>query len=571
MKIKNFSIRIILIITILMILPGSFIYTGTVSGNILSEPNKTAKLIHNQKRSHKFGKTALFDFNYKPAGNDNSSSFVSESVFMKLNRNTMKQLFNVKDENILLEIPVSETESQKLELTRSYPLSDDFILCDIKSRNEKIIRNFPDGLHYRGIIKGNDNSVVSVSIFENFIMGIISDSRGNHILGSVKDSDNSYSDNYIYYNDSDLKILSGFKCGTDDFDPKFYKQEISGNNYINEFNPSDNPDALTVKIYFEADYQTYLDNDSDIELTADFIAGMFNSVAVLYQNEDIPVAIKAIGIWTVPDPYINLSESFDILSAFGELTQNDFEGSLAHLVSTRPDDLGGIAWIRVLCADYNSADYSGRYAFSNIYNSYEKYPVYSWTVNVVAHETGHNFGSKHTHACVWPVGPGGSIGAIDSCYYAEGNCFPAPRPAFGTIMSYCHLWEGAGGGVNFLLGFGPLPGDTIRLRYNQAPCLQRTLNSSEVPLSFGLFQNFPNPFNPETVIKFALPEDAFVTLKVYDISGRQVADIIENKFFGSGFYSQRFSADDYSLSSGIYFYRIDAGKFNESKRMVFIK
>ncbi|MBK9226685.1 MAG: hypothetical protein IPL67_06475 [Ignavibacteria bacterium] len=80
--------------------------------------------------------------------------------------------------------------------------------------------------------------------------------------------------------------------------------------------------------------------------------------------------------------------------------------------------------------------------------------TYSWTINVVTHEMGHNLGSRHTHSCTWPVGNGGALGAIDSCYNAEGGCFPNPRPRIGTIMSYCHLWPtNQGGGVNLASGF----------------------------------------------------------------------------------------------------------------------
>ena len=68
--------------------------------------------------------------------------------------------------------------------------------------------------------------------------------------------------------------------------------------------------------------------------------------------------------------------------------------------------------------------------------------VYKRQVEVMAHETGHNFGSNHTQACVWPSLPGGNIGAIDSCVDAEqGSCFSQTRPnPNGTItVSYTHL------------------------------------------------------------------------------------------------------------------------------------
>ncbi|MEO6695065.1 MAG: M12 family metallo-peptidase, partial [Ignavibacteria bacterium] len=362
-----------------------------------------------------------------------------------------------------------------------------------------------------------------------------------------------------------------FKCGVEGREETFIKAINSAQKYAVENSNTDNS-ALPVKIYFEADYQMYLDGQNNTQNVSNFITGMFNSVKTIYQNENIPVEISSIGVWTATDPYRNITDSYEILKSFGRLNQNDFQGNLAHLLSTRNEGLGGIAWIRVLCADYNPNDFSGRYAFSNIDPGYNNFPTYSWTVNVVAHEMGHSFGSMHTHACVWPAGPSGAIRAIDSCFTAEGGCFPVPRPRIGTIMSYCHLWTAAqGGGVNLSAGFGQLPGDTIRLRYSQAGCLTRLLNSSEAPASFSLAQNFPNPFNPSTIIRFALPKESIVTLKVYDVNGRLVATLIENESYNTGFYDKAFSSGEYKLSSGIFFYKLDTGDFTEVKRMVLIK
>lgn len=89
-----------------------------------------------------------------------------------------------------------------------------------------------------------------------------------------------------------------------------------------------------------------------------------------------------------------------------------------------------------------------------------------------------------------------------------------------------------------------------------------------IPTEYALKQNFPNPFNPETNIQFDLPDNNFVSLKIYDIMGREVA-ILVNEFKNAGKYIASFNAA--SLSSGIYFYKIQAGNFIETKRMILIK
>jgi hypothetical protein len=89
------------------------------------------------------------------------------------------------------------------------------------------------------------------------------------------------------------------------------------------------------------------------------------------------------------------------------------------------------------------------------------------------------------------------------------------------------------------------------------------------PKSFKLNQNYPNPFNPITKITYELPVNSKVTLKIYDVLGREVANLITNKFETAGVHEIQWNASGFS--SGIYIYRIEAGKFADSKKMVLIK
>lgn len=86
--------------------------------------------------------------------------------------------------------------------------------------------------------------------------------------------------------------------------------------------------------------------------------------------------------------------------------------------------------------------------------------------------------------------------------------------------------------------------------------------------TFKLNENFPNPFNPSTKISFEIPEASNVTLKVFDITGREVASLI-NGFLNSGIHEISWNASE--LSSGVYFYRIQAGSFTKTKKMHLIK
>ncbi len=89
-----------------------------------------------------------------------------------------------------------------------------------------------------------------------------------------------------------------------------------------------------------------------------------------------------------------------------------------------------------------------------------------------------------------------------------------------------------------------------------------------LPVSFSLDQNYPNPFNPSTVIRYSLKEDSFVSLKVFNVVGQEVAKIV-NQNQKAGRYEVNFNASN--LSSGVYIYQIKAGSFISSKKMVLLK
>jgi hypothetical protein len=86
--------------------------------------------------------------------------------------------------------------------------------------------------------------------------------------------------------------------------------------------------------------------------------------------------------------------------------------------------------------------------------------------------------------------------------------------------------------------------------------------------NFRLDQNYPNPFNPVTTIRYQIPEQSFTTLKVFDLLGREISTLVrEDKSPGN--YEVRFDAS--GLPSGIYFYKLQVGKFNETKKMILLK
>ncbi len=139
--------------------------------------------------------------------------------------------------------------------------------------------------------------------------------------------------------------------------------------------------------------------------------------------------------------------------------------------------------------------------------------------------------------------------------YAQGNSWGSTNP--DTIAARI-----------FDIADNPALGPVI---YNPVITNIQTI-SSGIPNVFILRQNYPNPFNPVTKIEFELPVDAKVTIKIFDLTGREVSSLL-NESRAAGFYSVNFNAS--SLSSGVYFYRITAEgisqKFDVTKKMMVIK
>jgi hypothetical protein len=115
------------------------------------------------------------------------------------------------------------------------------------------------------------------------------------------------------------------------------------------------------------------------------------------------------------------------------------------------------------------------------------------------------------------------------------------------------------------------------MRFFKSQIITRVNNeiSDRVPQNFYLYQNYPNPFNPATVISYQLPVNSYVTLKVFDLIGREVA-VLVNERKDAGRYSVEWnarlrSANFGGLASGVYFYTLQAGEYRDTKRMLLLK
>ena len=359
--------------------------------------------------------------------------------------------------DVLLELRKADQGLIRLELPTPLNIQLDLYRADVFSDEAKIKTSdgqsfTPNPKHqfYRGIISGNPNSLAIVSVFEDRVQIVFSDQHGNKRIQQTTEG------RYLLYADEDILIPKNIRCFTDD-------TNVSNNTNENNESPNRNMTGNCVEVYVECDFKSYQDNGSSVPNTEEWVAELWNEVITLYENEDIPVSVSDVLVYTsaADDPFDLLNTTSEVLFAFqAHIASITYNGRLAHLLSTRGLG-GGIAILDVLCSNTNQVAFS-----SSLSTNIVPVPTFSWSVECVTHEMGHNMGSRHTHACVW----NGNNTAIDGCGPAAGyneGC-TAPLPVTGTIMSYCHLVSGVG--INFNNGFGPQPGDLIRNRYNNASC-----------------------------------------------------------------------------------------------------
>ncbi|MBS7787613.1 T9SS type A sorting domain-containing protein [Flavobacterium sp. CYK-55] len=377
---------------------------------------------------------------------------VDKASMAELQLDVLHQLMTDHKNTLEITVPYQQ-KSITLQMYRADVLAEGFHVDTPTQRNI----GYAPGLYYRGIIKGDQNSLVAFSFFNDELYGVISaEGIGNIVVAKIRKQNNT--SNYLVYSDAELKINHNFNCHTRDNTETTTTTADRSNSALSQ---------RCVTIYFEVDNDLYQDNNSNSTTTTNWMTAVFNNVQTIYSNDGITTAIKSIYIWTTADPYDGIgTSSSDYLFKFNEV-RPVFDGDLGQLVGRDDGGLGGVAvGINGICTQDN-------FSYSDLSIDYNTVPVFSWTIEVITHELGHLMGSPHTHACVW----NGNNTAIDGCgptansSYAEGSCDTGPVPSNsvkGTIMSYCHLLNV---GINFSNGFGPQPAARILGKVNGGTCL----------------------------------------------------------------------------------------------------
>lgn len=440
--------------------------------------NQLYRFVQNQRSILKnpVEEVQIFSVVQDPSISAQLNSTLNGFILYDIQHEKVNQLFNQRPSSLHFIIPANNREYQLELVQHNINTSGDYKTETVGEGSSSLTVSHDQGLHYRGYINGDPNSIAGLSVFENGdVMIMFSNQEDNFSLGKIKNSKR-----YILVRNQNMRTPLRYECATSE-------ETVGGGDISQQYNfahrTEDVPPVLCgkIRLYWEASNTLYTYNfSSDTTLTKNYLQGVFNQVAIMYLNEGIKIELAATKIWRTLDPY-NKSSSSTALNDFRSYwnTQgNNFNGDLAMIIDGGSSHNGGIAY---LVSNFCSRTYN--YAYSNVYGNYNSVPTYSWDVLVITHETGHNMGSHHTHWCGWMTGPGGSCGAIDNCYTLESstgcttclattNTNPPPLNFKGTVMSYCHLRTGIG--INLALGFGPLPQAVIRNTVNLSDaCLEK--------------------------------------------------------------------------------------------------
>ncbi|MFN4257320.1 MAG: hypothetical protein ACK4Q5_20155 [Saprospiraceae bacterium] len=226
---------------------------------------------------------------------DKAAQFARNAQFLTLNDRTLLSIVRTRPQTMSLALPYNG-KTVVVDLVQKEVLSEDFAIETSASGGRPV--EFVPGAHYRGIVRGDNNSIAAFSFFEDDVMGLISDGKhGNRVLGKLDVPGNKR--DYIFYDDSQLAFAPPFECHTED--PPLDPKELDGNQSVPEVNGC-------VRIFFEVDFELF-QNKGSVQNTLNYVSGAFNQMATLYNNETIQTQLSQVFVWVNADFYSTSSSS----------------------------------------------------------------------------------------------------------------------------------------------------------------------------------------------------------------------------------------------------------------------
>ncbi len=317
-------------------------------------------------------------------GVSNFTQYVSTGTILTLDNTELQRLMKASPQTISLKLP--DDLGQTLELYQAEVFTPDFKVIATDGRILTSDDLAGEMLFYRGIIKGDENSIVSVSLMKDEILISYSDKDGD------KRIQKGVNDTYIAYNKMDRLNVVPYICGNDKDDNDLL--DIQDFNRDQILNRSESQKCATVLVVI--DYTAYVANNSNTLMSIKWMAKIWNEVITLYAHEGVLMRVSNVVIHTSTSnfPYSgNYNTLHDGISqAFNSAYGNSSLGDFKHMMITRFLG-GGVAFQIGGGCDKSKLTCVSSALSTNVI----PLPDYSWNIEVIAHEMGHNWGLRHTH------------------------------------------------------------------------------------------------------------------------------------------------------------------------------
>ena len=366
---------------------------------------------------------------------------------------------------LLRDFPMPDGSKEDLRLTEFRVFSPHAEFWSRTSDGE-VRRPQPRISFYRGEVVDAEGSFVYVAVADHDISGTIQRAGVNYSFTTMINPLPTSEERILsIYQSTDE--MSFYECGVDD---DAVIEEYMRDLPVHGSLKPQGLDTLRATIAVDADYEAF-QHFKTVAATETYITTLLGQITAIYER-DVAVIIEMtyMRVWETPDPYSGASDkaALNSFSDYWSENMGHVDRTIAQLISRKRISADGVsqglAWVNQLCSKTRG------YAFTKLSGNN------SWItghVGVWAHEMGHNFGSPHTHSCLWNP-------PIDSCYTAEPAqgkpaCFSSGDIHLilggGEMMSYCHMRFGSSAKHNI---FRSRVGGLVRARADAAPCMSVT-------------------------------------------------------------------------------------------------
>jgi len=420
-----------------------------------SGPTKVSRMIQGLKETgSEFNKKHLFSVSVERG--------LEDVTKLTLNQDQLNALYSSTETNFSLDLPGDDGSFYTLFLNEVNIFTKDFFISDGTN-----ILDIPNSKHYFGVVEGYESSEVNINIYQNMISGVI---RFNSKVIELVRETVDITSSYLL---AKPRSKTPFNCLTDT------NQKI-GENIQQQISRA--PSTNCARIYFDVSNSITNFFGGNVATTTAYIQDVFANVALVYINDpdvEVVLFLNGMTVYTSAPPF-----TLD-LNGYSTYRSSNLIANVGiyNFVQFVPGVFSGVAWLGTFCQPPSGI--AGPFTFNNLDSADVvggtgtiPYPTYSWTLKVLTHEMGHNFGSNHTFDCVWtgPSGPNESLGGCGvtgdsgSCILCTGSspiggCFQPGETGYfyssngstgfsgQTIMGYCNPMP---------LRFGPQPGAVIR-------------------------------------------------------------------------------------------------------------